>query len=133
MGSLLTCVLIEFFRARDKSKTLFAKLVRDNALLFISTVVLFEILVGLNASNRESCWELLRKVVCLPFDERTAEIAADLSRTLRKNRIQVESSNLFIVATALAHDLKLATLNRKHFENIDGLRLIDSDKSHADP
>jgi len=126
--TLDSCILIEFFRAKDKSKTMFAKLVRDNTPLFISTVVLFEVLSGLNASNQESCMELLRKVVCLPFDERTAEIAADLSRTLRKNRIQLESSDLFIAATAFAHDLSLATLNRKHFERIDGLKLFNDGK-----
>ena len=89
--TLDSCILIEFFRAKDKSKTMFAKLVRDNTPQFISTVVLFEVLSGLNASNQESCMELLRKVVCLPFDERTAEIAADLSRTLRKNRLSAYS------------------------------------------
>ena len=119
-----SCVLIEFLRAKDKSKTVYAKLVRDKISLFISTIVLFEVRAGLNASNRECLMGLLQKTVCLPFDTRTAEIAADLSRMLRQNRIQVESSDLFVAATAIAHDLPLATLNRKHFERIEGLRLF---------
>ena len=124
-----TCVLIEFMRAKDKSKTMYAKLVRNTVPLYISTIVLFEVRAGLNASNQECLMGLLRKTVCLPFDERTAEIAADLSRKLRRNRIQVESSDLFIAATAIAHDLPLATLNRKHFERIEGLILFDNERT----
>ena len=118
------CVLIDFLRARDKAKTMYAKLARSAVPLYISTIVLFEIRAGLNASNQECLIGLLRKTVCLPFDVRTAEIAAGLSKTLRKNRIQVESSDLFIAATAIAHDLPLATLNQRHFKHIDGLKLF---------
>jgi len=122
-----TCVLIEFLRAKDKSKTMYAKLARNAVSLFISTIVLFEVRAGLNASNQECLLGLLRKTVCLPFDIRTAEIAADLSKTLRQNRIQVESSDLFIAATAIAHDLPLATLNRKHFEHIESLMFVNGE------
>jgi len=121
-----TCILIEFMRAKDKSQTIYAKLVRQAVPLYISTIVLFEVRAGLNASNQECLLGLLRKITCLPFDIRTAEIAADLSITLFKNRIQVESSDLFIAATSIAHDIPLATRNRKHFERIEGLVLVDS-------
>jgi predicted nucleic acid-binding protein len=43
-----TCVLIEFLRAKDKSKTVYAELVRSAVPLFISTIVLFEVRAGLN-------------------------------------------------------------------------------------
>ena len=124
-----TCVLIEFLRAKDKSKTLYANLAHDRVPLHISTVVLFELRVGLNASNQACLLALLRKITCLPFDTRTAEIAADISQALRKGRIQVESSDLFIAATAIAHGLPLATLNRKHFECIEELILFDDEES----
>jgi predicted nucleic acid-binding protein len=94
--------------------------------LIIWAIVLFEVRAGLNEANQECLLGLLQKTVCLSFDIRTAEIAADISRTLRRNRIQVESSDLFIAATAIAHDLPLTTLNRKHFERIDGLILFDN-------
>jgi predicted nucleic acid-binding protein len=106
---------------------MYAKLARNAVPLFISAIVLFEVRAGLNASNQECLLGLLRKTVCLPFDLRTAEIAAELSGTLRKSRIQVESSDLFIAATAIVHDLPLATLNRKHFECIEGLTLFDEE------
>ena len=37
----------------------------------------------------------------------------------------IELRDLFIAASALAHDLPLATLNIKHFERVDGLVLVE--------
>jgi len=42
-----------------------------------------------------------------------------------KNKL-IELSDLLIGATAKAYNLKVATLNVKHFENIDGIDLITS-------
>ena len=103
---------------------MYAKLASNKIALFISTIVLFEVRAWLERANQESLVGLLRKAVCLPFDIRTAEIAADLAKALRKNRIQVASSDLFVAATAIAHYLPSATLNRKHFERIEQLRLF---------
>ena len=111
--ALDSCVLIEYFRARDKTRTMYARFLRDKIHLSISTVVLFEVRAGLHASNQECMQGLLRKITCLPFDTRTAEIAADISQALRKSKIQVESSDLFIAATAIAHGIPLATLMRR--------------------
>ncbi|MDR3197382.1 MAG: type II toxin-antitoxin system VapC family toxin [Planctomycetaceae bacterium] len=119
-----TCVLIEYFRAKNKSISLYSKLIFRYENIFISTIVLFEILSGISETNREFWQDFLKKVVLFPFDEHTAYVAAELSQKLRKNRLQVESSDLFIAATSIANNIPLATFNRKHFENIDGLKLV---------
>ena len=77
-----------------------------------------------DASQREFWKDFLRRAVRLPFDERTAEIAADIFQKLRQKNIRLESYDVFIAATAIANDLSIATLNRKYFEHIDGLKLI---------
>jgi predicted nucleic acid-binding protein len=57
----------------------------------------------------------------LPFDEKTAVTAADIFRKLRQKNIRLESCDVFIAATAIANGLPVATLNHKHFEQIEGL------------
>lgn len=123
-----SCVLIEFFRLKDKSAALYPRLSLNYDKLYISSVVLYEVRAGLTETNRPDWERLLENLDILPFDRTAAEFAADLSIRLRKNRIQLESSDLFIAATALANALPLATLNRKHFERIDGLKLIDIER-----
>jgi len=50
-------------------------------------------------------------------------IAADIFRQLQQRNINIRSCDVFIVATAMVNSLPVATLNRKHFEQIDGLKL----------
>ena len=119
-----SCLLIEYFRAKEKSATWLVRLIREQRRMTLSTVVLFEVLSGAGDTQRKFWKEFLHGAIRLPFDERTAEIAANLFRELRQKGIRLESSDVFIAATALANDLPLATLNRKHFESIDGLKLL---------
>lgn len=119
-----TCLLIEYFRAKDKSATRLFRLIRDGRCIGLSTVVLFEILAGADIVQRDFWREFLRHAVRLSFDERVAEIAADIFRALRQKGVRLESSDVFIAATAIANNLPLATHNRTHFEKIDGLTLL---------
>ena len=119
-----SCVLIEYFRARDKSATWYYRLIQEHWIASLSVVVIFEVFSGANGNQREFWKEFLHGAVRLPFDERTAEIAADIFRELWQKNVRMEFSDLFIAATAIANDLPLATLNRKHFEQVDGLRLL---------
>jgi predicted nucleic acid-binding protein len=119
-----SCVLIEYFRAKDKSTSLYSKLIFRYENIFISTIVLFEILAGTSEANREFWHFFLKGVILLPFDERAARIAAELSQKLRKNRLQIECSDLFIAATSIANNMPLVTFNRKHFEQLGDLELV---------
>ena len=119
-----TNLLIEYFRTKDKSATRFARLIRDGCQMVLSVVVLFEILAGADAVQRDFWKNFLRGAVRLPFDERVAEITADIFRTLRQKNIRLESCDVFIAATAIAHGLPVATLNHKHFEQIEGVELL---------
>jgi tRNA(fMet)-specific endonuclease VapC len=47
------------------------------------------------------------------------------NRQLKQKRKQIDLADLFIAATAVAYELSLATLNRKHFDRIDTLTIIE--------
>ncbi len=65
------------------------------------------------------------KLFVLPFDSQAAHIAVEIQRDLKKLRRSIEKADLFIAATAVANRLTLDTLNRKHFDNIKQLALLD--------
>ena len=71
-------------------------------------------------------WDnLLLKVEVLPFDKTASRIAVDINAELKRKRKQIEIADLFIAATAIANGLKLATLNKKHFDRIEALTLME--------
>ena len=117
-------LLIEYFRSKEKSATRLARLIRDGRQMALSVIVLFEILAGADAAQGEFWKSFLRGAIRLPFDERVAEIAAGIFRELRKRNIRLASCDVFIAATAIANGLPVATLNYKHFEKIEGLKLL---------
>lgn len=69
--------------------------------------------------------DLLQKVKVLPFDKDVVKLAVIINWQLKQKLKQIDLADLFIAATALTSNLPFATLNRKHFDRIDGLRIID--------
>ena len=63
-------------------------------------------------------------VVILPFSSEISQEAAYIYRVLKQNNLLIEIRDIFIAATAITHDMRLATMNRKHFERIDKLQFV---------
>src|SRR5205807_919508 len=64
-------------------------------------------------------WEFFGAWKILPFDDR----AADLFKTLRKQRVRIGSQDLKIAAIALTCDALLLSANLRDFRQIPGLRV----------
>lgn len=120
-----TTLLIEYFRKTDKSKSRLFQLSQQFDQIFISAVTEFEIYIGATPTQLTFWVELLSEVLVLPFDSNAAHIAVEIQRDLKKLRKTIEKADLFIAATSVANGLTLDTLNRKHFDNIKRLTLLD--------
>ena len=119
-----TSVLIEYFRKLDKTKTFLYDLAGAHTEIYVSTISKFEIWVG-NRPHQSAFWQsLFTTLKTLPFGDAEAEKAGDIQQTLLKTGQQIGISDVLIGATALVHDLPVATLNDKHFSRLTGLTLI---------
>lgn len=120
-----TTLLIDYFRKTDKSKSRLVQLSERFDQLVISAVTEFEIYIGATEAQLTFWTELLSEILVLPFDSQAAHIAVEIQRDLKKLRKTIEKADLFIAATAVANGLTLNTLNRKHFDKIKQLTLLD--------
>lgn len=68
---------------------------------------------------------MLNRTKVLSFDEVVSQVAVDINSALKRERKQIGMADLFIAATAISKDLPLSTLNKKHFDRIDGLRIVE--------
>ena len=66
----------------------------------------------------------VRRFHCVPWDAATGLRWAELLADLRTRGRSMPITDSLIAATALVHDLPLATLNRQDFESV-GVRLAD--------
>jgi tRNA(fMet)-specific endonuclease VapC len=119
-----TGVLIEVLRRKDKSSTLFYSLAVQGKELSVSSITVYEFRNGMTTINEELCEALLLRLITLPFDDKAARTAATIYRSLKSQRNLIEVADILIAATAIAHDIPLATLNIKHFQRIVHLNLI---------
>lgn len=67
--------------------------------------------------------EFLSTVTVVGINQGICKRFGDLRGSLRKQNKRIADFDLMIAATALEHDLTLLSNNRRHFENIPGLRI----------
>lgn len=118
-------VIIELFRKQKKEKTVFFNLAQSEKDFCISSVTYFEVGIG-NRSSHLDFWEdLLSVLSVLPFDIACASTAIEIYRKLKEKGNLIDFADLCIGATALSNNIRIATLNKKHFSKIEGLQIID--------
>ncbi len=120
-----TSVFIDFLRKENKERTILWDL-QTHYRCSMSAVTLFELLCGAKTEKHLADVKILEKwIESLPFDDHVAEKAATIFRELKTKNKLIEFRDIFIAATAYEHNLPIATLNRKHFENIEQITLIE--------
>lgn len=119
-----TSIFIEHLRKKNKANSRLS-MIPDTSLLFVSSITVFELLMGANDSQKKTdVDELLSGVFIIEFDKQIAEKSAEIYRDLKKKNLLIEFRDIFIAATALVHNVPVKTLNFKHFNRVDGLEIL---------
>ncbi len=120
-----TSILIDLFRKTDKTNSRLVALVRQDYRYCISAITEYEIYSGATNAQHDFWQNLLSKIPVIPFDQKVVKAAIEINIDLKKKRKLIDIADLFIAATAKAHNYPIATLNRKHFERIEGLTIVE--------
>lgn len=97
----------------------------------ISVVSVAELLHGAHRADTEErranrCTfvkNLCARFPVFDYDLAAAKIFAEISSSIARKGITVGVNDLIIAATAISRDYSVVTINKKDFENIEGLRL----------
>lgn len=116
-----TDISVEILKNTEKG-TSFLNLT-DKSEVFITTVSIFELF--LREKNLHPIEELLFRTNILDFTELSARKASEILKELKNKGKMIDMRDLFIASTAIVNKCALATLNKKHFENIRELNLLD--------
>jgi len=120
-----TSILIDLFRKSEKANSKFVQLALKGYEFQISAITEYEVYSGATTVQLPFWDDLLKKVKVLSFDKDVVKMAVSINNRLKQKRKQIDLADLFIAATALANNLAFATLNKKHFERIDDLKIIE--------
>lgn len=119
--------VVDFLKGRAPAVAFINGLLRQG--LAISAITFAEVYEGIyyggkRANDEQVLERFLRSV---PILDVTREVARQFAMTrgaLRQQRVTVAPPDLPIAATAIHHDLILATRNVRHYDRIHGLKLL---------
>ena len=120
-----TSLLIDFFRKTDKSKTHLLNLLKKGHKFCICVITEYEIYSGATEEQLDYWREFLERITVLPLDSPAISQAVTINKLLKIKSKQIDLADLLIAAIALSNDLPLATLNKKHFNRIESLELVE--------
>jgi tRNA(fMet)-specific endonuclease VapC len=120
-----TSILIDFYRKTDKNNSTWVALVRQGFDFAISTITKYEIYSGATETQLAFWDNVLMVIEVIPLDEHAIDTAVAINGSLKRKRKQIDLADLLIAATAVSRKLPFVTLNRKHFDRIDTLDLVD--------
>lgn len=95
--------------------------------LATSSVTIMELRYGAaRHPNGDRLWEritdeLLPRVEILPVDRRVGERAGEILAELESRGLTIGTEDVLIAATALVHEMTIATRNLRHFERVPDL------------
>ena len=119
-----TSILIDYYRKKDKSKSLFFQLTNKYSLFAVSAVTEYELYLG-NSQEQNIFWnDFFSQITVLPFDTYVVKQAVAIYKQLKQQNMLIDIPDIIIAGTAMQNNVPLATLNRKHFERINGLETI---------
>lgn len=119
-----TSIVIDHLRKSNKSASALFKSI-DEYELSISAVSIFELYAG--ATDERKKTDIANTVSAfetLPFTHDIAVKAGELYIALKKSNRIIEVKDIFIAATAIVYDIPVFTLNKKHFERLEGVSLV---------
>jgi tRNA(fMet)-specific endonuclease VapC len=119
-----TSIIIDHLRAKDKL-TSKLYLLSDEPELYISAVSMYELYMGATSKEKEKDIQMATEsLTVLPFTDAVALQASQIYHQLKKKNELIEFRDIFIAATCLVNELPIATLNKKHFKRVDGLKIL---------
>lgn len=120
-----TSILIDFFRKSEKFNSILLKLLKEGFDYSISVITQYEIYSGAKGTQVEYWQQFLKYTSVLPLDANAIDIAVNINNDLKRTSNQIDIADLFIAAIAIQNNLPIATLNKRHFERIEGLLLVN--------
>jgi len=118
-------ILIDYYRKTNKANAVWVSLIDKGYEFAISAITKYELYSGATQSQITFWDSILTAISVMPFDEGYVDTAVQINAVFKQKRKQIDLADLFIAATAMTNNLPITTLNKKHFERIDGLSVVE--------
>lgn len=120
-----TSVIITFLRSKEKAKTSFWKLINEYECC-VSAITIFELYAGATTKDKMNDIKIILSFLKpIEFTKETATLASNIYKELRSKNKLIEFRDIFIAATAIQENISISTKNKKHFQRIRNLSILN--------
>ena len=123
-----TDILSYYFKGDSKVIERFREYLKEFDQINISIITYYEIEGGLQYKNAErqirDFEEFINNNNIIHISEESARLSGGIYADLRKRGITIGTSDALIAGIAIENGLTLVTNNEKHFESIQGLKIV---------
>lgn len=92
--------------------------------LHVTFTIAGELAAGTSLGERARWEEFLSPFRVLPASDDVCWHYGELYRYLQRNGMLIGSNDLWIAATAVAHQMPIVTRNRAHFSRVPGIEIV---------
>jgi len=126
MYCLDTNIIIDCFHGDEETLKYINKI--QNSEIKITSITLMELYAGCAVyEKRQKMYALIEEFMStidmVDFDKQTCKIYGDIYSFLRSKGKISEQQDMMIAAACIKNNLVLITKNKKHFQNIPGLKV----------
>jgi tRNA(fMet)-specific endonuclease VapC len=129
MTFLDTDILSYFFKGNTEIRNKISEYTKKGEPLCLSTINVYEVLKGLryhNNSKIESEFnKFLQFINIYSINDNSISKAADIYADLRKRGLTIGDADILIASIVIANNGTLVSNNKKHYENIKDLKLVE--------
>lgn len=119
-----TDLLIDFLRGHGDGARLVRELIVGRRLR-VTAVTAFELRLGSDFLDRRDAILRLIRGRTYPLDMASALRGGEVASTLQRDGRGIGFADCMQAGICLRYNLALATRNRRHFERVEGLRLVE--------
>jgi len=121
-------IIIDFLRKEKSAVFEIGKMNEGGVELSTTSISAFELLKGNTSlsqrSDKEALEGLLKTIKIYDFNLKSSRKAAEIFNNLKEEGNLIELPDIMIASIAMSNSESLLTNNKKHFQRIEGLRLL---------
>ena len=125
-----TNIIVDIFRGNKNFLSKIEESIKEKNQFCITILTLAELLKGAFLSNKKEesiifVEDFIKNIEILSLDKESCKTYGEKFAELQKKGKKTEEIDLFIGSIVLTNGLTLITRNKKHFENISELKLVE--------
>ncbi len=120
-----TSIVVDILHNKIDARNKISEIISDGDILYTTVITAFELDKStIHMRDGHKTEELLDRIGMFDLNRESAKMSGIIFRDLKNKGLIIDPEDCMIAGIAIINKQALLTKNRKHFERIDGLKVV---------